>query len=845
MKWVVYRADSKARRFRFYRLSSAITSLLLSMLIQPVNAQSVVEDSSLSTRVTSSGPDFTIQDGTRAGSNLFHSFSEFSVPINGSATFDNAVDVSNIISRVTGSSISDINGVITVNGLANLFLLNPNGIILGPNAKLSINSSFIGSTAESITFSDDTILSTQLTAQPPLLTISAPRGLQLGASSGGIVLTGGPHLRERSPVDSALSVLSASNLSAAPGRTLALLGNEVSLLGGRISTVGGRIEIGSVASGEIQLSTAGAGYGFDYTRVGEFADIGISQAIVDGINPGGGTIQLRGENVSVLDGAELYIQNQAPIASSGGITINAAQQFRLGGKSPITNVGSTVSVESLAGPSGDINVFAQSIEFLGGTGIESIAGLFPGGNVTVRATDSILLASESAASGDTTGIDTLSYGPDYAPSPAGSLTVEAGELIMRDGATIASLAYRSGDSGNVSVSARSIWLDGVTPVQLRPTVITSGTFSEGNAGDVQVTTERLRITSGGRIDSSTAAAGDAGSVTISASESITVSDRVEGSINPSLIISSANLLDDALKIAFNLPPFPTGDAGDLTINTPLLSVLEGAQVTVRNDGTGQGGTLRINADEVRLQDAGITASTESGGGGNINLTSTGPLLLREGSVLSAEAGGAGDGGNITLTTPFLIALENSDIIANAFEGDGGKIEISTQSLIGTTFREALTAESDITASSQFGVSGTVILSNLEVDPSSGTVTLPENVADPSNQITAGCADTRQSQFIASGRGGLAPSPNHHVNFDRLWRDTRNFSALNHQLSVENPVVSRHIEEARTPLETPVEAANWTVDSAGDIVLHADPAVAALAPTKTASCLTDRIAVVSE
>jgi filamentous hemagglutinin family protein len=107
-----------------------------------VNAQ-VIPDGTLKTTVSQSGNNFTITNGDRVGNNLFHSFSQFSIPSKGSAFFNNASDIQNIFSRVTGGSVSNIDGLIQANGSANLFLLNPSGIIFGPNAKLDISGSFV------------------------------------------------------------------------------------------------------------------------------------------------------------------------------------------------------------------------------------------------------------------------------------------------------------------------------------------------------------------------------------------------------------------------------------------------------------------------------------------------------------------------------------------------------------------------------------------------------------------------------------------------------------------------------------------------------------------------------
>ncbi len=149
------------------------------MLASPVQAQQVMSDGTVNTIVTRSGNVFTIDNGTTSGTNLFHSFQEFSIPTGGTALFNNAANIQNIFSRVTGGTVSNLDGIIRANGTANLFLLNPNGILFGSNARLNLGGSFIGTTAQAIKFADGTEFSAIPTASP-LLTMSVPIGLQMG-----------------------------------------------------------------------------------------------------------------------------------------------------------------------------------------------------------------------------------------------------------------------------------------------------------------------------------------------------------------------------------------------------------------------------------------------------------------------------------------------------------------------------------------------------------------------------------------------------------------------------------------------------------------------------------------
>jgi len=113
-----------------------------------------------------------IDDGTIRGANLFHSFREFNVSEGRGAYFSNPAGVENILSRVTGSDPSDVLGMLGVLGNANLFLLNPNGIVFGPNASLDVGGSFVATTASAIGLGDTGIFSASEPVTSNLLSIS-------------------------------------------------------------------------------------------------------------------------------------------------------------------------------------------------------------------------------------------------------------------------------------------------------------------------------------------------------------------------------------------------------------------------------------------------------------------------------------------------------------------------------------------------------------------------------------------------------------------------------------------------------------------------------------------------
>ena len=151
----------------------------------------IVPDQTLpvNSQVTTLGTRSTITGGTERGVNLYYSFREFSVPTGGAAIFDNASQIQNILTRVTGSSVSSIDGLLKANGTVNLYLLNPKGILFGPNARLQIGGSFFATTANSFKFSDGNEFSATNPQAPPLLTVNLTPGLQTGTISPGSTIS--------------------------------------------------------------------------------------------------------------------------------------------------------------------------------------------------------------------------------------------------------------------------------------------------------------------------------------------------------------------------------------------------------------------------------------------------------------------------------------------------------------------------------------------------------------------------------------------------------------------------------------------------------------------------------
>jgi len=859
-----------------YLYNGVLFYLLVS---QPTVAQSVPDTTLPNNSVVPPNcTDCEIAGGTTVGNNLFHSFNQFSIPTDGTAYFNNAVAIENIITRVTGQSISNIDGVIHANGTANLFLLNPNGIIFGSNASLDIGGSFLASTASSLKFADDTEFSATDTQTQPLLTISLPIGLQFGDSVGRIVT------QSQASLNGAVnSVGLPAGLQVRAGRTLALLGGDVVLERGNITAEGGGIELGSVASNNlVRLSSTNQGWVLGYEGIQNFQNISLSQAaIVDTSGDQGGDIQIQGRRVTLTGGSQV-VSSSLTRGIAGDLRVSASESVELVGVGSLPDgelfpSGLFAEVDQEAtGEGATLTIETRQLNVRDGAEVSTTTfGAGRGVDLVVRASESVELEGTSLDAGFASGlfaqVDVNQFG-DEATGKGGTLTIETRQLNVRDGAQVATTSFSSGSAGDLRVSALdSVELVGTAPDQITP----SGLFAQvdqeatGDGGKLAIETGRLTLLNGAQISSSTQGNGQGGTLTINASDSVQVSGAspaatltvgrsgifvsaepgATGDAGTLKITTGLLTVDDGARISadnfgtgqggtatlhieqlivrdggtIRAASFNEGPAGDLNITTRSLNVRDGALVSVSGEGTGPAGDLTITASSIRLDGGRLTAETQAGSGANINLEDVDLLLMRDQSLISAQAFNDANGGDISIKAEngFIVAVpgEDSDIIANASEGRGGNIQITTQSIFGIEERRAIPGNgtNDIDASSQFGVNGEVAINTPDFDPSQGLVNLPN---EPVNvEVAQGCqgGGTQASvEFFNTGRGGLAPNPYEPISSSELWEDVQ----LPTQRA-ENPAgASRASTSPATPPNEIVEAQGWLMNEKGQVVLLA-------------------------
>ena len=722
-----------------------------------------------------------IVDGTTRGSNLFHSFQEFNVNTNRGVYFANPPGVENILTRVTGANSSHILGTLGVEGNANLFLINPNGILFGTNAKLDLNGTFIGSTASSIKLGNDGNFSAINPNSSKLLDVK-PTALFFNAFARSQITVRG-------------------NLEAKIGQTIGLFGGDILIDGGRIEAESGQIFLGAINSGRVNLNLNSNV--IDYLRVNSFGDIeitreagiladtrssingkgisiaannlsidGRSQISADTFGGGnggeinilanslevsgngtdietdvrsgatgkGGTIKIDTNDLNVLNGAEIRAETFGA-GDAGSINITANNLVKVSDDSDIeADVGSGGT-----GNGGIININTPTLQLLNGGEIKAetaaiaAPNLGNGGTININA-NSIEVGQDSEIEADV-GSSTN----NRATGKGGTININTNSLKIFNRGEVKARTFGIGDAGDINITARnSVQVDG-NGSQIEADVQSGAT---GRGGTININTNSLQVFNGGEVKAETSAVGNAGDINIIAR------NLVEVNGNDS-------------QIEADVQSGATGRGGTININTATLKVLNQAEIRAETFGAGDAGNIMLKAQNIEVgrgadieADVGSSRNSQaSGKGGRIDIK-TNTLRLFENGDIKAETSAVGNGGDIVIIANEIeITNPDSEITTNVnlqATGDGGDIRIRSNKL-SLSDRGAISANTF-----SFGKAGEIIIESNFLELDRGIISATTSTTEAGGNITLNLdrlLSLRDRSFIGTNAGLLGSGGN--------------------------------------------------------------------------------------
>ena len=753
---------------RQFSLGSAIC-----LSTSPLMAQ-VTTDNTVNTQVNQNGNVAEITGGETRGDNLFHSFQNFSVSTGNEAFFNNANNISNIFSRVTGGNISNIDGAIRANGSASLFLINPAGILFGENASLDLGGSFYGSTASSILFEDGEFSAVDNLAQP-ILTINAPIGLGFRDNSGDIV--------NRSTADGV-------GLQVAAGESISLIGGNVNLEGGLITAPGGLVELGGLSTlGAIDLNEDGS---LSFPEGIDRSNISLTQQAAVNVRAGGsGFININTKNLLLTEQSELFAgiaeNSGSETAVAGDINISATESVKIIGEEDTstgdsfeeqfqavtfardngTGIRNNVGLSSVRrgsdtdrsnalGNGGDINITTQTLEMLNVSVIDTgVFGTGDGGDINVNADNITLTGSQSFFLAQVRGFN-LDRIKEQGIGDGGSLNINTGSIDFNQSAGIL-LDVQPGARGN----AGDITIDASNGVNFiggeEPSFILTqlSTDSIGSAGDIKITAGFLSLDNAQLISSvGSNARGDGGNIELNITNTALIDgSRIQAQLQRNatgkggdIIINAGNLqvtdsfLDDDRQSLILADTNGRGDAGNITFNVADTFTIDRDSLIltqVQDNAVGNGGSITINASNFSLLDNSLVLADTRGGegdSGNIIIDAGNNIVIDDSLVLT-ELGlnGTGKAGNIDISAAD-VRIDNLSIISSKTRtgatGESGSVSIDSDFL-----RLANGSSIDAITENQFDAGNVTLTANtIEIISGGKIITATDNSGNAGNII---------------------------------------------------------------------------------------------------------------
>ncbi len=623
-----------------------------------------------------------IDGGALRGTNLFHSFSDFNVNTGQQVYFANPANIRNIISRVTGQNLSNIDGTLGVLGTANLFLINPNGIVFGANARLDIRGSFVGSTANQVAFSNGDVFSATNPNEPALLTVNAPLGLASWLPNAGTITnaanlsTGqdlslvGANLNLRGQIAGAGSVnLIATNaLTARDSIAQPLIlsaGNQLLVQGNQsVDLVAlSHPNSGLFAGGDMVLRSANEIAGdAHYTAGGSFRIETLTGQSGSLFSPADPIIRASGDvTFNDYTGASLHILAGGSVTIPGTITITGVEATDFLAETITLSNGSTVIINGNTQPTVDIRAGTTAFGTAGITG--SAAGFTP-----IPATGGTGTSANIAIGNIINPSGLVFLTNQYQPNPTLSGDIAVGAI------NIAADPVAGLSGGSVAIDARgrlTFTTINVSGGALQPQPgFTAPDFSTlnitGNSGDVTLLARgELFMPLGSAIY---AYGLTGGAITLSSDTAITQQNGPFGTDPFALSwIESDSLL--------------TGRGGDVRLSAPLLSI--GGNIFSTTEGDGRGGDLILTTRSLVTDQATILSQTFGAGAtGDVTVNANNSISVGVFSTLgSANRGVGGNAGNVTVQTRSLALTDGGQISSSIFgTGNGGNITVVAQDI---------------------------------------------------------------------------------------------------------------------------------------------------------------------
>jgi filamentous hemagglutinin family protein len=642
----------------------AISTPTAAQTYQPSN-RAPVADNTLGTQVSG----FDITGGLNKGQTLFHSFTDFSVPTNGQANFIRPTGNRDIITRVTGGLFSDINGIVNTNG-ANFLLINPNGVVFGPNAQLNnIGRSFVTSTASgldlldgsgrTINFGTNSAGDGPLIAIDPNIAFNPSKLIMGGNNSGGSGIVN-------------YGTLQTTN----QGQYIGLIGGNITINGGKVIAPGGRVDLGGLNSaGTMAIDSQGLIFGGNNLVRSDIllsngAQVGVrAKETLGQIDPffanassPGSSINIAANNVRLINDvydakapqssfdAGLAADSGTKTAAGGDINIDASGDVVLDKGSFIKNT----MLANSGGKIGNINIKAGSLRLTDRSAVRaSTVGLGNAGNINITAGDISLLDTSDIQAGvvgggtgkggdiniNTTGnISLVTINPTLGQSylltstngkgESGKIKiVSQGDLLLSRGGIFATVEKTGdGKSNGIDINARNISLSNRSE-------ITADNFGRGNAGDIKIeakgnisisgTEDRSQLqgnitTRLSKISSQTDGEGNTGKITLTADGDLSISNRGD--------------------ILAGIKPQGKGNSNGISINAKNINLSNYSNISAGNSGQGNSGNINIKSK------------------GNFTVSGTDNPVLLTGvnndiiplSIISTQTNGVGNAGKISI-----------------------------------------------------------------------------------------------------------------------------------------------------------------------------------------------------